>query len=267
MTTTVLGRLGVRELSIAPVADTITEPKVEISELFLSVQGEGPSLGVPAVFVRTHRCPLRCNWANGRSPCDTMYAVDPTHPEYNDYRKMTVDEIVQEVQQIRQKAPLIVFTGGEPMLWERPLASVARALQFSNMDTWFEVETVGVIEPKVLHTIPTLTFNVSPKLRSSGNEGRARINPKALRFFSDLEKEKQAVFKFVVTRENLKQDIQEICELRNKYNLRDIYLMPAGSTPEEVVDGCRELVGVCCEYGWRLTTRLHIELWKNERGR
>ncbi len=252
-----------RALNLIPKVGVV-EPRIEVVELFLSVQGEGPSIGTPAVFVRTRRCPLRCNWAG--SQCDTMYAVDPNHPDYNTYRSMTVQEIVDEVQQIRQKAELVVFTGGEPMLWERGLTGVARKL--SNVQsTRFEVETAGVITPNLLHFIPNLTFNVSPKLQSSGNEGRLRINPIALKFYGHLSKRKGAVFKFVVTHDCLQSDIQEICKLRDEFRLENIMLMPAGSTPEGVTEGCRELVDVCCEYGWRLTTRLHIDLWKNERGR
>jgi 7-carboxy-7-deazaguanine synthase len=53
------------------------------------------------VFVRLTACDLRCTW------CDTPYA-------FYEGRKMTVDEVVAEVD--RHGCPLVEITGGEPLL-------------------------------------------------------------------------------------------------------------------------------------------------------
>ena len=42
--------------------------RLRISEIFLSLQGESTSVGLPTVFVRLTGCPLRCQY------CDTEYA-------------------------------------------------------------------------------------------------------------------------------------------------------------------------------------------------
>ena len=50
--------------------------RIRISEIFgPTIQGEGPLIGRPTVFVRTGGCDYRCAW------CDTLYAV---LPEYRD---------------------------------------------------------------------------------------------------------------------------------------------------------------------------------------
>ena len=41
---------------------------LRVTEIFLSLQGEGTYMGVPCVFVRLTGCPLRCSY------CDTVYA-------------------------------------------------------------------------------------------------------------------------------------------------------------------------------------------------
>src|SRR5690606_40494615 len=45
-------------------------PRVKLTEIFLSIQGEADSTGWPTVFVRLTGCPLRCQY------CDTQYAFD-----------------------------------------------------------------------------------------------------------------------------------------------------------------------------------------------
>ena len=77
-----------------------------INNIFYSLQGEGRNTGRAAAFVRFAGCNLRCPF------CDT---------EFDSYREMTADEILQEIAQLSSfTSPLsscfIVLTGGEPTL-------------------------------------------------------------------------------------------------------------------------------------------------------
>jgi 7-carboxy-7-deazaguanine synthase len=72
-----------------------------VHEMYLSVQGESTHTGRPCAFVRLTACDLRCTW------CDTPYA-------FTGGRKMSVDEVVAAVEQLR--CPLVEITGGEPLL-------------------------------------------------------------------------------------------------------------------------------------------------------
>jgi 7-carboxy-7-deazaguanine synthase len=72
-----------------------------INEIYLSVQGESTHVGRPCVFVRLTACDLRCAW------CDTPYA-------FTGGRKMSIDEILQEVGAL--DCGLVEITGGEPLL-------------------------------------------------------------------------------------------------------------------------------------------------------
>lgn len=78
-----------------------TEPSIQISELYLSVQGESSWAGVPCAFVRTTGCNLRCRW------CDTEWA-------FHGGERMTVDAIVDRVRDFGVR--LVEVTGGEPLL-------------------------------------------------------------------------------------------------------------------------------------------------------
>jgi 7-carboxy-7-deazaguanine synthase len=74
--------------------------RLRITELFLSLQGESNTVGLPTVFVRLTGCPLRCQY------CDTEYAF--RGGEY-----MDVSAILDKVSgyQVRH----VTVTGGEPL--------------------------------------------------------------------------------------------------------------------------------------------------------
>jgi len=83
-----------------------------INEIYLSIQGEGIRTGEPSIFMRFTGCNMRCDiHANDKSPggfaCDT---------EFESGRKMTADEILDELQTIKGDCVWIVMTGGEPGL-------------------------------------------------------------------------------------------------------------------------------------------------------
>jgi 7-carboxy-7-deazaguanine synthase len=74
---------------------------MRVSEIFLSIQGEGSRAGRPCVFVRFTGCDLRCGY------CDTEYA-------FHGGREMEPGEILAEVA--RRPTRFVLLTGGEPML-------------------------------------------------------------------------------------------------------------------------------------------------------
>jgi 7-carboxy-7-deazaguanine synthase len=85
---------------------------MRISEIYVSVQGETQYAGLPCTLVRTTGCDLRCGY------CDTAYA-------FYGGKDMVLDEILAEVR--RLGAPLVLLTGGEPML-QREIVALAELL-------------------------------------------------------------------------------------------------------------------------------------------
>jgi organic radical activating enzyme len=63
--------------------------------------------------------------------------------------------------------------------------------------------------------------------------------------------------------------VDEVCALRDKYDLAPdrILLMPEGRTPNALQKKSEWLSEACVKHGFRFTTRLHILLWGDERGR
>jgi 7-carboxy-7-deazaguanine synthase len=81
---------------------------MQITEIYKSLQGESTHAGLPCVFVRLTGCNLRCCW------CDSEYT-------FHGGRKMTTDEVFDEVRRLSPNGGLVEITGGEPMLQERQL--------------------------------------------------------------------------------------------------------------------------------------------------
>jgi 7-carboxy-7-deazaguanine synthase len=85
---------------------------MRITEIYGSIQGETQYAGLPCTLVRTTGCDLRCGY------CDTAYA-------FHGGRDMTLDEIAAEVARVGN--PLVLLTGGEPML-QRDIVALAELL-------------------------------------------------------------------------------------------------------------------------------------------
>src|ERR1700690_4085973 len=79
---------------------------MQISEIYKSLQGESTYAGLACVFVRLTGCNLRCSW------CDSEYT-------FTGGQRRTLEEVVEEVEQLSPGGGLVEITGGEPMLQER----------------------------------------------------------------------------------------------------------------------------------------------------
>jgi 7-carboxy-7-deazaguanine synthase len=109
---------------------------MQITEIYKSLQGESTYAGLPCVFMRLTGCNLRCVW------CDSEYT-------FTGGRKMTPEQVWNEVLRLSPEGGLIEVTGGEPMLQERELVPFMRCL----VDEGYTVllETSG---ERPLHNVP-----------------------------------------------------------------------------------------------------------------
>ena len=128
-----------------------------INEIFYTIQGEGYWSGRAAVFCRFSRCNLWTGKEKDRASavcnfCDT---------DFNYAERMTIDEVVDKVFSAWPKNalnPMVVFTGGEPLLQlNAPLINKLKDLGF-----YTAVETNGtIVAPNELDWVC-----VSPKILS-----------------------------------------------------------------------------------------------------
>lgn len=222
-----------------------------VSEVFgPTLQGEGPSIGRPCVFLRLGQCNLSCFW------CDTAYTWDwERFDEQAELRRLPVADVAAQIRSI--PVGMVVISGGEPLIQQR---SIAELLDLLPDHLRVEVETNGTIAP-----IPALAdrvdrFNVSPKLANSGVSVKLRHRRRAL---AALQATGRAAFKFVATSP---ADLVEIGTLVEDAGLTDVYVMPEGRSSGAILAGMRELADAVVARGWTLTTRLHVLMYEDARG-
>jgi 7-carboxy-7-deazaguanine synthase len=219
-----------------------------ISEVFGPTwQGEGPSAGQRAGFVRLGRCLLDCQW------CDTSYTWDwERHDPAVELSRQTVASVLAELEAMA--VTTVVVTGGEPLLQQHALGELVTGCQQRGWRV--EVETAGVLAPEVVVD----QWNVSPKLANSAVAIDRRFKPDILRAF---EATGRAIFKFVVCGPG---DLDEAAAIVEECGLTDVWIMPEGTTPEAIISGMSDLASAVLARGWNLTPRLQILIWGDRRG-
>jgi len=227
--------------------------------LFYTLQGEGPTLGMPAVFLRLHLCNLKCDWSDhGGEICDAWYTWKTDTEEYwNEHHIIKFSEVLQYMQ--NNNCRRLVITGGEPLLQQRHIIAF---LEKTPVNYQIEIETNGTIELDArLQQFAHVQINCSPKLHKSGNEERKALVESAL---ESIDSFSNSNFKFVVVDE---EDLGEVSQIQNKYNLsRDkIIIMPEGTDASLLSIKMIELADKIKALGYRLTPRLQCFLYGNTR--
>ncbi|HVF75240.1 MAG TPA: 7-carboxy-7-deazaguanine synthase QueE [Acidimicrobiales bacterium] len=211
-------------------------------------QGEGPSLGRTAAFVRLGRCNLACTW------CDTPYTWDWSRFDASvELAELSVDEVLAQVDAMGP-VELLVLTGGEPLLQQSRLVPLLAGARARGLRT--EVETAGTLAPSAAVVDMVDGFNVSPKLANSGNPVERRWKPDVLAAFQSTGK---AAFKFVV------REAAELDEVA-AFGVAPVWVMPEGSDADTLTRRMHDLAEPVLARGWNLSPRLHVHLWGDRRG-
>ena len=106
----------------------VTDGSLLVHSIFKTIQGEGPFVGQPCVFVRLAGCNLQCPL------CDTEYTVGTG--------RMTTLSIVTAIFNIFPETRLVVITGGEPFRQE--ISPLVKAL-VSSGHVQVQIETNGTL--------------------------------------------------------------------------------------------------------------------------
>lgn len=230
-------------------------------EIFASLQGEGPSTGMPVAFMRLSRCNLACTW------CDTAYTWrfegdnrphrdDETFERRANQVTLELADVAARISALGQRR--LVITGGEPLLQAGKLAELLELLP----DIFVEIETNGTTKAPTRLDIRVDQYNVSPKLTHSGNEAALALIPERLDTYAA---DPRAWFKFVIAEP---EDVDEVLALQRRYRFKPghVFLMPEGMDSDTIGSRARWLSELCLKHGFRMSDRLHIHLYGDTRG-
>jgi len=207
---------------------------------FLTVQGEGPFAGKPAVFIRTAGCNMQCDH------CDTDYT--------SDRRVWKASEIFNAVaalncpQSMHGRA-LVVLTGGEPL--RQPVGKLCRALTSSGY--MVQIETNGTMYQEDLPFVSAnLTIVCSPKA--------GQVNPRIAPYVH--------YYKYPVAAGMLDPNdglpslilgsvIRPARPVPNAYR-SPVYLTPEDcGDPQKNLDNLKAAYESCMKFGYTLGCQLH----------
>jgi len=221
----------------------VTAVRLRVAEGFLSLQGEGPTAGTPAHFLRLQGCDVGCRW------CDSRYTWDAGGGE-----TVPLDRAFASLRALGE-APLLVVTGGEPLEHEG-----VRELLAAAIGLWprVEVETSGLLPPPLTHA--RLGWNCSPKLPSATDRW-AETWAHVAAFAADPN----TTFKLVVGDDPDTADALRLVAESGLPRGR-VVLMPEGLTDAAVKAHALALAETCKREGLRFGARLHVWLWGPRRG-
>ena len=120
------------------------EPRLKLTEIFHSLQGEADAVGWPTVFVRLTGCPLRCTY------CDTAYA-------FYGGEWWTLDSVLDQVASFGARH--VCVTGGEPLA-QRACIDLLKALCDAGYSVSLETSgalDIGAVDARVSRVVDLKT--------------------------------------------------------------------------------------------------------------
>lgn len=216
---------------------------MQLSEIFYSIQGEGPANGRPAVFIRLSKCNRNC------VGCDTKI-------------KDKIEEVSSETAINRVKNYLktypksrIIFTGGEPLLQPSAINEIMDGLS----GQIFDIETNGTLDTEIELFKRFNIIVVSPK------KDCFKSSKESIEFFkkwasiSDNGRH-NVFFKLVVGNLPWGWLENEIKFVINEANLDSsrVWLMPAGDTEQKLGISSKNTWKVAARLQCNYSDRLHI---------
>jgi len=234
-----------------------------VPEVMYTLEGEGPLVGRPSIFLRFFGCNLTCKgFKSDDSPngCDSYISWSVKNKlSFNETFNLLESKCFIE----RLKAGAVMkITGGEPFLRQEQLLKFVR--HFGNRYGFIpeiDFETNATIMPDERWVTEfDATFTTSPKLSTNGDPESKTYKPEVLRWHAM----NRSAFKFVITRS---EDIDEIWRkyVNDKEGINvdtsRIWFMPCAGSREEHIERAPAVAEYAKQMSVNFSPRLHLLLW------
>ncbi len=204
--------------------------QTEISEIFSSLQGEGPYLGVKQVFVRFGRCNMHCVY------CDELDKMQSERFEF-----YTQDELMRAVMTFeKEKGPhhSISLTGGEPLFYTPFLKHFLPSLKQKGLSTY--LETNGTL-PRELSEVIKWCDIIAMDLKPASSTGDRNFFEQHAEFLK-IALRKEVFVKVVITPATLSSEITRCIDLVAAINPKLPFIFQPLSDPLGINAASLELI-------------------------
>lgn len=199
------------------IMDRATE--TEISEIFSSIQGEGPYLGVKQIFVRFGRCNMHCGY------CDELEKM-----KAENFSVYSLDQVLAEVDNFEKEKGAhhsVSLTGGEPFFYTPFLCNLLPRLKERGITTYLESNgTLPGQLKEVIRWCDIIAMDLKPS-SSTGDRDFTREHEEFLR----IAIEKEVFVKIVVTPTTALGEIKECIRLVKNVNAKLPFIFQPLSDP------------------------------------
>lgn len=202
---------------------------LEVKEIFKTFQGEGPFVGVPAIFIRLAGCNLACDF------CDT---------DFDDGKSYDLNDLIEEINALaldennKRTRYLAVITGGEP--FRQPIEKLCEELL--GFEYTVQIESNGTIYRDISDEICVIN---SPK---NTGKGYKKLRPDVLARANFL--------KFIISASD--PDYDHVPEVgQTKYDI-PVYVQPMDEQdPEKNKKNLEYTVALADKNGYNLSLQMH----------
>ncbi len=208
-------------------------PPLTVYEVFASIQGEGPLVGQPQIFVRFSGCNLDCRYCDEPASYSWRREAPVTGPrgeELDGIRSPAdVDDILGAVERLEEEYgsfEVVSLTGGEPLL-QHPdaLGVLTEGLRETGHDVLLETNASLPDKASLASEIADVV-SADVKLPRHGPHP-GRITDRCLEFIEKVSEATDVYAKIVVTDERDLEDAEAVLERVLDAGAEPVYLQPA----------------------------------------
>ena len=219
--------------------------KVQLFEIFTSVEGEGILFGTKTLFVRLAGCPFTCFY------CDTKESLP-----LDSGKEYTIDEACKLIDTTLQNQTYKVnFTGGDPLIQHHAVAELAKHIQSKKIPTYLESSCFD--SERFNNILPFIDIvKIEFKTKDSDfvdSKHYERLIENAIRCLeSSVSAKKTTYIKIVVSSktksEDLKSLVDKIFHVVSKDQIDGFVIQPTFGVAEPSLDLLLELYDIVYPY-------------------
>lgn len=233
---------------------------LRLSEMYSSIQGEGPRTSIPTIFVRFAGCNMRCpGW-----PCDTQHAIDPAIWRFQSEKLQPVS-IATKIENLAflKGARNICLTGGEPFMQNHDdLHDMINALAHPSLWCTFEVFTNGSYKFPQWTKDPMINMQFTMDWKLAGSEEENTCLD--IRQENALWLDKNDAIKFVVKDQGDLHAAKAVAEYLWKRGCKAQFwvgrVWDTEITDQDLIEFIQRW-----KLNWRLNVQVHKFIWDPEK--